>query len=148
MTSVAERTAWMDQALCANRDPEIWFDERRAEAKRICAECPVSQQCGALGGDEYRGIWGGVKQSRVKVGASPSIEYLGFPHGTEGGYSRHIREDTPPCARCSIAHTFARRDLEAKRPPRVRTEDELEQQKIRRRERRQKLRKQRARVIA
>lgn len=59
----------MDQALCAGRDPEIWFPGSTgngartavARAAAICAGCPVQVEC-----REYAeqvpatdGVWGG-----------------------------------------------------------------------------------------
>jgi WhiB family redox-sensing transcriptional regulator len=58
--------AWMDDAACVGRDPDMWFsndphDQRNARA--VCDnECPVAAQC-----DLYRrshsirhGMWAGV----------------------------------------------------------------------------------------
>lgn len=38
---------WMDQALCAQTNPEIFFPDtgNHAEARKVCAACPVAQQC-------------------------------------------------------------------------------------------------------
>lgn len=70
---------WMDQALCAQTDPELFFpDEGRgySDAKKICAACPVSDECGdfaqALEGDlssVYRhGTWAGqAPQGRAQI---------------------------------------------------------------------------------
>lgn len=60
--------AWMEGAVCAQSDPEEWFPEpgRHAnDAKRICASCPVREQCleWALSmptwADRY-GVYGGL----------------------------------------------------------------------------------------
>ena len=40
--------AWMDDALCAQTDPEIFFPEKGGStlaAKRVCAACPVRAEC-------------------------------------------------------------------------------------------------------
>lgn len=55
---------WMDEALCAQSDPEAWFPEkgdRPAAAKRVCADCPVRAECleYAIEHDERFGVWGG-----------------------------------------------------------------------------------------
>lgn len=52
-------------ALCADSDPEIWFDaELEYAAKRICGECPAQEACFefAMAGGEGTsyGVWGGV----------------------------------------------------------------------------------------
>lgn len=66
--------AWRTQALCAQTDPDLWFDEstsphpnapqrqRETLAKSICQTCPVQTQClndALQHGDDY-GIWGGL----------------------------------------------------------------------------------------
>ncbi len=123
--------AWMDQALCVGSNPEIWFDGyRRAEAQRICAKCPVAEQCREAGADEYRGVWGGQDQHRKTVPASRTAPFLD-EHGTNAGYKRHRREGTPPCPRCTIAHQFANREYVAAKP-RQRTPEQLAAQKHRR----------------
>ncbi|MEN4399987.1 WhiB family transcriptional regulator [Mycolicibacterium conceptionense] len=73
---------WMDQALCAGRDPEIWFTEKTgiagrkavARAAAICAQCPVRLQCRAYA-DELPatdGVWGGW---RIKRSARTTIPF-------------------------------------------------------------------------
>lgn len=39
--------AWMDDALCVQGTPELWFPDNGnvAEPKRICGRCPVRDQC-------------------------------------------------------------------------------------------------------
>ena len=67
------RYAWMDQAVCAQADPDSWADTPSgpgsAAPKRICGTCPVQAECAAhelaLREQEWgplHGIWGG--QSR------------------------------------------------------------------------------------
>jgi len=78
-------TDWMDQAACAGhrRAPTLWVSPRasdRAQARRICAGCPVREEClqyaldcegsiawawGIYGGlDEYE-RWDGIRRSRA-----------------------------------------------------------------------------------
>lgn len=59
--------AWQADALCAQTDPEAFFPEKGGstrDAKRVCAECPVSEACleYALAKDERFGIWGGLSE--------------------------------------------------------------------------------------
>ena len=100
--------SWMSRAACVGHDPEIWFQaSTRAQAQRICAGCPVAGDCRVRGAEEYRGVWGGGVHMRKSVGPSPSLPYINEqPCGTEGGYARHLRDDQPPCGRCTIAHRF------------------------------------------
>lgn len=58
---------WRDRALCAHTDPEAFFPEKGGstrEAKKICATCPVRDECldYALKHDEKFGIWGGLSE--------------------------------------------------------------------------------------
>jgi WhiB family transcriptional regulator, redox-sensing transcriptional regulator len=67
---------WMDRALCAQVDPDLFFElstsryemkaqaERVSAAKAVCAECPVKAECLelALANDERYGIWGGLTE--------------------------------------------------------------------------------------
>ena len=56
---------WMDEALCAQTDPEVFFPERggpNREAKKVCAMCHVGTDClnWAIEHNESEGIWGGM----------------------------------------------------------------------------------------
>jgi WhiB family redox-sensing transcriptional regulator len=63
---------WRDRAACKNEDPALFFapdgeepaaaEVREAQAKAVCASCPVAADCfwfaGAVG--IRTGIWGGI----------------------------------------------------------------------------------------
>lgn len=63
---------WMDQALCAQTDPALWFPDGAGhdyrKAKAICGRCPVRDACEAQaqrveGGASHpyrHGAWGGT----------------------------------------------------------------------------------------
>lgn len=56
---------WVDEALCAQSDPEQWFPEKGEStraAKAVCAMCPAIAACleTALENDEQHGVWGGL----------------------------------------------------------------------------------------
>lgn len=58
---------WMDDALCAQADPDSFFPERGGsprDAKKVCLSCPVIAECRAyaLGRDERFGVWGGLSE--------------------------------------------------------------------------------------
>lgn len=60
--------AWMDHALCAETDPEIFFPAKGGsvrEAKAVCARCPVREPCAdtAITNDEHYGIWSGMTEN-------------------------------------------------------------------------------------
>ena len=67
---------WRSQAACDGEgvDSEIFFPERRGdngkikEAKKICASCPVQQECldYALENNEDLGVWGGMSRNQRK----------------------------------------------------------------------------------
>ena len=62
-----QERAWMMDARCLDADPEAFFPEKGGstrEAKRICAACPVREECleYALENDERFGIWGGLSE--------------------------------------------------------------------------------------
>jgi WhiB family transcriptional regulator, redox-sensing transcriptional regulator len=64
---------WKRDARCRGADPAKWFPgahESAAEAKRICAECPVQVDCleYALANGEKFGIWAGTnKDDRRRI---------------------------------------------------------------------------------
>lgn len=58
------RQEWVDYALCAQVDTDVFFPEKSgtaAPAKAICALCPVRRQCleSALARRERHGVYGG-----------------------------------------------------------------------------------------
>ncbi len=66
LTALDERQ-WMLDAKCLDADPEAFFPEKGGstrEAKRICAACPVRDECleHALSNEERFGIWGGYSE--------------------------------------------------------------------------------------
>lgn len=61
--------SWRSQAACRGLDPSIFYpvgdsDEEAAEAKAVCAQCPIRQTCleHALSRREREGIWGGATE--------------------------------------------------------------------------------------
>ncbi|NUU21748.1 MAG: WhiB family transcriptional regulator [Streptomycetaceae bacterium] len=70
----ADRYAWMDQALCAQADPDLWADPiggNNATTKRICGHCPARLACAAHAerlhdqdGTTVHGTWGGHSRNQ------------------------------------------------------------------------------------
>lgn len=67
--SLLEKEEWESRAACKGMDPNVFFpdvletiEEDRAIAKRVCANCPVRQQCEDKGWHEEYGIWGGIDE--------------------------------------------------------------------------------------
>ena len=61
--------SWRDQAACRGVNPDIFYpvtedDADAAEAKAICARCPVLEPCAeyALSAREKIGVWGGLTE--------------------------------------------------------------------------------------
>ena len=59
--------AWMEDGLCAQVNPELFFPEAggsNREAKAICTTCPVLTQCRdyALADPTLLGVWGGTSE--------------------------------------------------------------------------------------
>lgn len=66
---------WQFDGLCRVRDVEQFFSpagerasaraQRELRAKRVCADCPVLQQCRshALDSREPHGVWGGMSET-------------------------------------------------------------------------------------
>lgn len=70
---IPQNNEWMDDALCAQTDPEEFFPERGGTtriARMICGMCEVSEQCldYALKQPGIEGIFGGhTDQERNKM---------------------------------------------------------------------------------
>lgn len=70
---------WRDRAVCRDYDPELFFPVgttgpallQIAEAKAVCATCPVAAQCLAWAMDagpmaEF-GVWGGLSEDERRA---------------------------------------------------------------------------------
>ena len=58
---------WMDRALCAQTDPEVFFPDKGGSARLarlICRRCEVRLEClaHALAAGERYGVWGGLSE--------------------------------------------------------------------------------------
>jgi WhiB family redox-sensing transcriptional regulator len=56
---------WADKAACTAVDPEMFFSSDTDEARRVCAGCPVSEDClrWAMDNNIEHGVWGGLTPS-------------------------------------------------------------------------------------
>jgi WhiB family transcriptional regulator, redox-sensing transcriptional regulator len=64
LKTAPQPTDWFDDAACRDADTELFFpksDAHAAEAKAICATCPVRERCleFALESRIPEGVWGG-----------------------------------------------------------------------------------------
>lgn len=58
---------WKLEGICRTADPEQWFPDlgsRPTIAKKLCAKCPVIDNClaDALSRREKFGVWGGLSE--------------------------------------------------------------------------------------
>lgn len=62
--------AWQDDALCAEVATDMFFPEQHNDqgrnARSVCAECPVREQCLELGMQYDFGIFGGLTPKQRK----------------------------------------------------------------------------------
>ena len=68
---------WRDRAACKDEDPELFFPigttgpaiAQTAEAKAVCARCPVTEPCleWALGSGQEAGVWGGLSEDERRA---------------------------------------------------------------------------------
>ncbi|MGW7537793.1 WhiB family transcriptional regulator [Amycolatopsis sp. NPDC054798] len=64
-------TTWMLNGACADSDPDLHFPvgegpanaAQIAEAKAVCARCPVLEKCREYGMTQPYGIWGGLTET-------------------------------------------------------------------------------------
>ena len=68
---------WRDDAACRDEDPELFFPigttgialEQVNAAKRVCARCPVQEDCleFTLASNQDAGIWGGTSEDERRL---------------------------------------------------------------------------------
>ena len=68
---------WWQAAACRTADPDIFFpvsahgpgQEDIAQAKAVCARCPVRKQClqFALATHQVHGVWGGTTEEERRL---------------------------------------------------------------------------------
>lgn len=78
---------WMDSALCAQTDAELFHAEGSgsgsgySDGKKVCARCPVTAQCatfaqhveGDIAHNRRYGLWGGqLPRRRAQIGGKPT----------------------------------------------------------------------------
>lgn len=116
--------AWQQLAACLGADPDLWFPPpgggraRTAQAKAICAGCPVKAECLAYALEERigYGIWGGLDLAdRQKLTGGRRQFPKPIRHGTNGGSRAHQRRGEDPCVECKRAHALYHQMREEKR---------------------------------
>ncbi len=98
---------WVDEALCAQTDPEAFFPDKGGStrvAKATCAKCFVQAECldWALTTNERFGIWGGLSErERRAINATTACPDCGDTFTTIHGV--HVHQ--------SAAHTNTERTV-------------------------------------
>ena len=99
---------WVDEALCAQTDPEAFFPEKGGStriAKATCARCFVQAECldWALTTNERFGIWGGLSERErraISAGTTTTCPDCGQLFYNPTGYLTHQRtQHRPPLER-------------------------------------------------
>lgn len=110
-----EAPAWMDQALCAQTDPALFFPDSGVnpnQAKRICAQCPVQTTClaYALEANLYGGVWGGLTQhERERVRTTKPCRHCGSPVPRGNQHACFCSEDCATAHRAEYRAAYDRR---------------------------------------
>jgi hypothetical protein len=103
---------WRAEAACRNRPTYMWFPARgdtrtTQKAMQICKACLVRDQCRAANIDQRDGIYGALSSNARRelraADATPPPERL-VVHGTNAGYTHHIRRGEQACSDCLRAH--------------------------------------------
>lgn len=90
---------WRDHAACEGSPPEWWFPDeygaQAAEARRVCASCPVRVDCLTYALAEYEvfGVWGGASERsrrllRHRLARSPHADRPFRVSGCRCGFCR------------------------------------------------------------
>ncbi len=93
----ATSASWESQAACLDCDPDLFFPvalagpalRQIAQAKAICARCPVRREClrFALTTHQIHGVWGGTSEEERQLLRSRSSGGM-TGHGGEGAAAR------------------------------------------------------------
>ncbi len=69
--------SWRDRAECRYEDPDLFFPvgttgpaiTQIAQAKAVCARCPVREPCleWALDANQMSGVWGGMSEDERRA---------------------------------------------------------------------------------
>ncbi len=64
--------SWREQAACRTVEPDVFFPERGesvAAAKRVCAGCPVRDECLEFAEETLQkfGVWGGLSERQRRM---------------------------------------------------------------------------------
>lgn len=100
-------TRWMRDAACKGSNPDLFFPttgEDPRPAQRICATCPVKEQCADYGIGEEMGIYGGLtgkqRERLRRQHEFKRMKPLRRQHGTLAGFYQHAHLGEKACRAC------------------------------------------------
>lgn len=106
--------AWMRDAPCRGATAAFFAERGPAaarlvkQAKKVCAGCPVSDQCleYALENREPCGVWGGLTPvQRRKLASGHTRAPVAIPPcGSNRAYNSHLKRGEEACRPCKDAH--------------------------------------------
>lgn len=110
---------WKDRAACRGLDVALFYGQEIDNARAVCEQCPVSDEC-LIDTLEYERVIGkryryGVRAGFTAQERSALIDELGIQTvkpsraecGTTGGYQRHRYYGEETCSDCKRAHSAA-----------------------------------------
>lgn len=112
---------WTERGACRTHPRHVFFPPTNAPAseaaaKKICATCPVIDECRAyaLHHREY-GIWGGMTEAERLPTYRAGLGLPRVPHGSTSGFNWHRNQGEPPCDPCRLAKNEANRQSRMRR---------------------------------
>jgi WhiB family redox-sensing transcriptional regulator len=94
----ADPASWESRAACLHCDPDLFFPiapsgpalRQVAQAKAICARCPVCREClqFALTTHQVHGVWGGTSEEERQLLQSSGPDRMPAQVGGEPGRGR------------------------------------------------------------
>ena len=123
--------AFVEDARCAESDPEIFFpgnadwrvpNTQWSYPRAVCSRCPVKAACltaaleaEADGAASARfGMFGGLSPAERAKLVGQRIRREPAKHGTDSGYHMHRRRSEEACDACRDAHAQAQRERHAR----------------------------------
>jgi hypothetical protein len=105
---------WRADAACRNRPTWMWFPARGdrdtlERALKVCRSCFVREQCRAANIDKRDGIYGGLTgaaRRELRRADQGTLRKRRIIHGTNAGYTAHLRAGEDACLECRQAHAI------------------------------------------
>jgi WhiB family transcriptional regulator, redox-sensing transcriptional regulator len=127
-TTPATPTDWMQDGLCAQTDPALFFPDGTGnaitsqvkQAKKICAKCPVKAICleWAVDTGQSAGVWGGLSEDeRVPMRRERVANRSGVARCVQSQtfIEQRLEDDVPVrkiAEELGVSHTSVRRALD------------------------------------